>query len=153
MWIRIILPLLIPFVVRWVRQMEARILRDGISLDERGLLDAAAVGVSHPERIRILLVESVPGPINPLLQKVGRLSGLLSGHTAGMSLRYGILIRKDCYPNPALVAHECVHTGQYERLGGFRGFLRQYLDECIRMGYPNSPLEQEAVDQAARLYG
>lgn len=153
MWIRYLFPLLLPLVVRWARGREAEILDDGFPLDEQGLRDAAAVGVAHPEHIRILLVDSVPGPMNRVLQKVGDLSGLLSEHTAGMSLRYGILIRKDCYPGSALVAHECTHTGQYERLGGFHGFLRQYLGECVELGYSNSPLEQEAVDQAARLYG
>ena len=45
-----------------------------------------------------------------------------------------------------------LHTAQYERLGGFRAFLKTYLTECIELGYPNSPLEQEAIDKAHRLY-
>ena len=32
----------------------------------------------------------------------------------------------------------------YERFGGFRPFLDQYLHECITIGYPGAPLEQEA---------
>jgi hypothetical protein len=34
---------------------------------------------------------------------------------------------------------------QYERLGSIEAFLRQYLHECITTGYPEAPLEQEAV--------
>ena len=33
---------------------------------------------------------------------------------------------------------------QYERFGGFRLFLERYLHECITIGYPAAPLEQEA---------
>jgi len=43
-----------------------------------------------------------------------------------------------------LVFHELVHTLQYERFGGFPQFLKQYLHECITVGYPEAPLEQEA---------
>ena len=43
-------------------------------------------------------------------------------------------------------------SAQYERLGGFEGFLRPYLLECITPpGYPYGPMEQEAVATAAKL--
>lgn len=41
-----------------------------------------------------------------------------------------------------------VHTMQYERMGGFAPFLRQYLGECPDVGYLNSPLEREAISRA-----
>jgi hypothetical protein len=34
---------------------------------------------------------------------------------------------------------------QYERFGGVLPFLRQYLTECLTVGYPEAPLEQEAI--------
>jgi len=44
-----------------------------------------------------------------------------------------------------LVVHELAHTWQYERLGGLRPFLKQYLYEClVAPGYPFGHLEQEA---------
>jgi len=43
-----------------------------------------------------------------------------------------------------LLVHELAHVAQYERFGGFRPFLEQYLHECITIGYPAAPLEQEA---------
>ena len=49
--------------------------------------------------------------------------------------------------------HELVHTSQYERLGGFEAFLKQYLYECITIGYPAAPLEQEAILMAEELCG
>ena len=70
--------------------------------------------------------------------------GLISPLTIGLTLRYGIYIRADHWGDRRLVMHELAHTAQYERLGGFEGFLRQYLGECLTIGYPEAPLEQEA---------
>ena len=65
-----------------------------------------------------------------------------------MSLRYGIFVRSDCWNDRELVAHECVHTSQYEQLGGIEEFLKQYLAECLSLSYQGAPLEQEAVNRA-----
>jgi hypothetical protein len=50
-----------------------------------------------------------------------------------------------------LIAHELVHAAQYERLGGILPFLRQYLVECLTIGYANAPMELEAAEMAARV--
>jgi len=67
-----------------------------------------------------------------------------------MALRYGIFVRKDCWGDRQLIAHECVHTAQYERCG-FRGFLEKYLRECLEIGYPAAPMEQEAILKSAAI--
>jgi hypothetical protein len=64
--------------------------------------------------------------------------------TAGMALRYGIFVRSDSIADPALLLHECCHTGQYERMGSLTAFMRRYLMECLRFGYADAPLEAEA---------
>ena len=72
----------------------------------------------------------------------------LTPATRGLTLQYGIFIRSDCWRDRSLVAHELVHTAQYERLGGILPFLRQYLLECVTIGYPEMPMEQEAIARA-----
>ena len=72
--------------------------------------------------------------------------GVVSGQTIGMTLRYGIYIRDDNLGNRRLLIHELAHVAQYERLGGFHAFLKQYLHECIDPGYPFGLLEQEAKE-------
>jgi len=62
-----------------------------------------------------------------------------------------IFVRSDCWCERRLIAHELVHTVQYERLGGIRPFLRQYLTECLTVGYPAAPMEQEAIAMVGRL--
>jgi hypothetical protein len=72
------------------------------------------------------------------------MTGLISPQTAGLTLRYGVFVRQDCWGNRELVVHECMHVAQYERFGGISEFLSVYLEECLRLGYENAPLEQEA---------
>jgi hypothetical protein len=60
-------------------------------------------------------------------------------------------VRSDFRGDRRLVIHELAHTRQYERLGGIRPFLREYLYEClVTPGYPFGPLEQEAIEVEGR---
>jgi len=146
--------ILLPFVSSWAAKQEAIILRDGVTLNDSQVADARSIGIAHPERVRVLVVPRIPLPLHPLLQSAAEKFGLLSPHTSGMSLRYGIFIRTDCRGDRRLVVHELAHTAQYERLGGFRPFLMAYLHECITPpGYPFGPLEQEAVRIAQQTCG
>jgi len=134
--------MLLPLACAWAREQEHVILRSGTALADSQLEDARRVGVGAPERIRLLRVSQVPGPIHPALAAAASASGLISPLTAGLTIRYGIFIRDDCWGQRSLVVHECLHTMQYERLGGFADFLRPYLLECIMPpGYPYGPLE------------
>lgn len=112
---------------------------------------AKQLGILHPERVRLRAVAQVP-PLNWLLRRVGEKLGVVSAHTIGMTLRYGIYIREDHWGDRRLLLHELVHIAQYKRLGGFRAFLAQYLQECISPGYPLGDLEQEAK-RAESAYG
>jgi hypothetical protein len=91
----------------------------------------------------LLAVDIIP-PTNRLLRAVGAKLGFVSSQTIGMSLRYGIFIRRDHWGDRRLLVHELAHVAQYERFGGFRRFLFQYLQECINPGYPLGDLELEA---------
>jgi hypothetical protein len=66
-------------------------------------------------------------------------------------LDYGIFIRADHWRDRALIAHELVHTAQFQRLGGILPFLQTYIFQCATVGYQNAPLELEAVATAARV--
>ena len=138
------MPFCLPLAVRWASQQEQKILRAGVGLDESQLTDARLMGVARPEKVRLLKVDQVPLPANRLLCWAAKRTKLISSDTAGMALRYGIFIRSDCWQMRRLIAHECVHTAQYERLGGIEEFLSLYLRECLEVGYPSGLLEQEA---------
>lgn len=123
-------------------------MRKGVPLTDSLLADARRIGVQRPERVRLRVVNQVPGGMPDWLRKALQPLGLCSPLTSGMSLRYGIFVRSDCWGDQRLVRHELVHTQQYERLGGFWPFLRSYLFECLaEPGYPFGLLEQEAQNR------
>jgi hypothetical protein len=143
---------LLPRAATWAAEQEGLILQLGVPLTEAQLADARQVGVIHPERVRLLQVKQIPRPDHQELAAIAAMTNLISPLTAGMTLRYGIFIRTDCWGQRPLVAHELVHTSQYERLGGFEAFLRPYLLECLTSpGYPYGPMEQEAIVTSERL--
>ncbi|MDD4963382.1 MAG: hypothetical protein PHI11_05610 [Gallionella sp.] len=143
---------LLPLATTWAKEQEGIILQLGVPLTEAQLADARQVGVIHPERVRLLQVMQIPKPDHQELADIAAITNLISPSTAGMTLRYGIFIRTDCWGQRPLVAHELVHTSQYERLGGFEAFLRPYLLECLTPpGYPNGPMELEAIMTSLRL--
>ncbi len=146
-----LLPLALPLIVRWAERAEQRILAEGDPLSATGLQDAAAMGVGLPKKIRLLRVDHVPLPGEPFLGWIAAQTGLPFFSAAGMSLRYGIFVRREFWGDRHLIAHECVHTGQYERLGGFRPFLARYIEECLRHGYAGAPLESEAAQRAGPI--
>ena len=135
---------LVWWVARWARRRETAILRAGWPLAPDQLALARAVGVAAPKRVRVQPAASVPMPLPRLVRRAAELLGCLSPHIAGMTLGYGIVLRQDVCGDLVLLAHELAHVAQYERLGRFRGFLRQYVRECLWPGYPRGPLEIEA---------
>jgi hypothetical protein len=136
---------LLPLACVWAEEQEGHILLEGMPLSAGQMEDAKRIGVAHPQRVRLLAVEEIPLPENPALRAAAEATGLISPLTIGLTLRYGIFIQADSWCERRLVVHELAHVAQYERLGGFHPFLEKYLLECITIGYPEAPLEQEAM--------
>ena len=148
---RLLVPVLLPYVSRWIAAREQQILVEGSVLSEQSIADALAIGVTNPQRIRLLRVPSVPLPGGPLVSLAERLGGGPWTNTAGMTARYDIFIRETYWGDRRLIAHELAHTAQYERLGGIALFLRAYLTECLTTGYAGAALELEAIAAAAAI--
>jgi hypothetical protein len=142
---------LLPLAANWVQRQEKRMLRIGVPLSDQELADARAIGVAEPDRVRLLQLDCVPFPTDAMLKAAAAAIQFLTPKTCGLTLRYGIFVRSDCWRERALIAHELVHVAQYERLGGILPFLRQYLSECVTIGYPEAPMEQEAIRVVATL--
>ena len=143
--------MLLPLAAAWATEQEKKIQRDGITLSEHEFPDACSVGVREPQRIRLLRVQTIPRPSQPQLRAACDAIDFLTATTRGLTLGHGIFIRSDCWRERLLVVHELAHVAQYERLGGILPFLRRYLFECLTMGYPTAPLEQEACAVTARV--
>ncbi len=109
------------------------------------------MGVANPEKIRLMQVARIPFFNGRAISALAAIFPAISTHTGGLCLRYGIYIRSEFWRDRQMVAHECVHTGQYERCGGIRNFLNAYFTGCIAVGYPAAPMEQEAIDRSAKI--
>lgn len=152
MLVRTTIQIILPLACVWVEMQERIILRNGVALTPALFADAKHLGIVHPERVRLLAAEKIPPlPLHPWLRRIGERFGLIPRYTAGMSFRYGILIRSDWWGYRKLIVHELTHTAQYERLGGFRPFLEEYLLECVSPGYPFGLLEREAARMADEI--
>jgi hypothetical protein len=148
----VLFKMLLPLACQWAKEQEHNILREGVALTTSQIAEARMIGVQQPERVRLRVVEEIPSPNSPILRAAAEQAGLLSPFTIGLTLRYGIFIHADHWGERRLVVHELAHTAQYERLGGFHPFLTAYLDECLTVGYPNGPLEQEAKEWERKLF-
>jgi hypothetical protein len=142
--------LLLPRAVEWARQQEDLILEQGVPLNAWEQQVSQRLGVLHPDKVRLLQVAQVPMPEEIDLRAAASTAGLVAGDSAGMALRYGIFIREDFWREREIIAHELVHTAQCERMG-WEPFLRQYLTECLLSGYPQAPLEQEAINKGRQI--
>jgi hypothetical protein len=142
---------LLPLATQWAADQERRVLCEGVRLSKIELADAKAIGVRNPERVRLLRVESVPVPAHPMLRAAAASINFLTAAPRGLALQNGIFIRADHWRDRALIAHELVHTAQFQRLGGILPFLQTYIFQCATVGYPNAPLELEAIATAARI--
>jgi hypothetical protein len=144
--------MLLPLACQWAEEQEHNILREGVALTISQIAEARTIGVQQPERVRLRVVEEIPRPDSTILRAAAEQTGLLSPFTVGLTLRYGIFIHADHWGERRLVVHELAHTAQYERLGGFHPFLSAYLGECLTVGYPNGPLEQEAKEWERKIF-
>src|SRR5687767_9124759 len=93
------LSFILPRAAEWAGQMEKVVLGRGDTLNEISLADARSLGVQSPEKVRLLAVERMPIPDDPVLRNAAIATNLLSSSTAGLSFRYGILIRIDAWDN------------------------------------------------------
>ena len=141
--------LALPLADRWVHHQEKKILNEGRELSEWEVDWAHDVGVMDVSRVRIAIVPEVPTPGSAPLQFLAKLVGL-SMKASGMALGHGIYVEAINATNPSLIVHELVHVAQYERLGGIRNFLREYLIQCLRDGYWDAFLEREARELALK---
>src|SRR5262245_13811286 len=74
---------MLPKACAWAEEQERLILANGVPLSPPQLADARAVGVHSPERIRLLRVDTMPLPTDPILHQAAQLTGLLTPNTIG----------------------------------------------------------------------
>lgn len=141
---------ILPIAVRWVKEHEEIILKDGVPLSGLQIAYAKQLGIVNVDKVKILYVNNIPKPQDTILAEACEQTQLITDDTAGLTLNYEIYLRSDCENDLKLIVHELMHVAQYERLGSIHGFLGEYLHEVLSIGYHGAPMEQEAI-QAEKL--
>ena len=67
--------MVLPVACAWAAEQEAVILRDGVALTASQTDDARQIGVAHPERVRLRVVEQIPLPLHPMLRDAAEVTG------------------------------------------------------------------------------
>jgi hypothetical protein len=142
---------LLPLATEWAMEQQQRVLCQGVPLSKEEMTYAKAIGVRNPELVRLLRVDSIPVPANPMLKAAAASISLVTAAPSGLALENGIFVRADRWRDRELIVHELAHTAQYQRLGGVVPFLQTYIIECATVGYQQAPLELEANATAARI--
>src|SRR4051794_6054517 len=88
---------LLPLACEWVQQQEQHILRQGVELDADQQIDAFLIGVKDPKKVRLLKVDRIPSPSHQALKGAAEAIGLFYESTIGITFRYGIYLRADCW--------------------------------------------------------
>ena len=138
------MPLIAQRTIAWANGQEAAALRTGIALTHDQVVLARAVGVKHPERVRIVVVDEIPLPDEPLLRAAAQGVGLSQSWAAGLTLGHAVIVRRGFEKETRLLSHELRHVAQYEAMGGIGPFLVTHLKSLVEVGYENSPFERDA---------
>ena len=138
--------------VHWAKRQERRILSHGRPLSSEEIEVALKLGVNQSDRIRVSTVPKVPMPagfrgrVRQFVEYPAQPLSLAAGH--------GIFLSDEVADNQFVLALELARVAQFERFGGIRGFLKNYIPECLVLGYERVSFETEAVKVAIEaLYG
>ena len=138
------LPLIAERTIAWAKDREGAALAAGTALTHEQATLARAVGVRHPERIRIVVVDEIPLPDEPVLRAAAQGVGLSQSWAAGLTLGHAVIVRRGFEREARLLSHEFRHVAQYESMGGIGPFLVSHLKSLVEHGYEDSPFERDA---------
>ena len=117
-----------PAALAWYNQTEQQLLPKGRVLTAEEQAMAQQLGLKHPDKVRILALESFPLPEDKTLRAEAERYGLGSPQEAGRTIGHAVLLKAKYASDKALLAHELVHVQQIERMGQ-ADFLKRYLLE------------------------
>lgn len=137
------LPSLLPKAIAWAEMQSSHIAHFGQPLNDTLISLARSVGVLHPDRIRIVEVDSLPMPDDPDLKDAALAAGLLGANMIGLTLGYSVYICRGQW-TIRLLSHEFRHVCQYEKAGSIVTFLSIYLQQIVSVGYNSAPFEIDA---------
>ena len=138
---------LFPRANAWATAQSDAALNGGAALSPAGVELARSVGVQLPQQVRIVIVDALPVPDDPVLLEAATQAGLLRPDAVGLTLGHAIIVRRGHEADTRLLRHELRHVAQVEFAGSLTEFLREYLRQVIAYGYRDAPWEVDARAQ------
>lgn len=132
--------------IEWAKETDKLGLESGEALDKEGLILAKEIGTQHPEKVRIIYVNSVPYPYeNKALKTLGENLGLIGKDIINNAqvFGYSIYVRNGYELDRPKLAHELVHVLQIER-ASLAKVVMQHMQDMTKYDYQDAPLEVEA---------
>jgi hypothetical protein len=143
---------LAPLAIQWAKRQERYILDHGTPLTTAQAADARVVGISDPERVRVLVVDRIPLPEDEELAAAARAARIITDASRGVAIGHGIIIRADSWRDREILVHQLVHVAQCERSGGLEKFVIEYLlDRRGSRDFSFGSLEDEARSMAREM--
>lgn len=115
----------------WAERAHDEVMRAGGPLSERGKTLAATVGVEHPEKIRLFIVDTLPR--------------VFDWAYCGLTLGYAVMMQRGHDSNPYLLSAQFRFVQQFERVGSLRDFVAQYLRDIEQHGHQHAPMNLDAI--------
>lgn len=134
----------------WAWYHERIIHARGRSLTHEEFELSKKIGIRYPGRVKVMVVDHIPNPIRQYRHCFS--DGLAKKWIAdigGITFRHGIYVTRQYADSVSLLAHELVHVRQYEEADSIWVFMREYIRQCLVLGYYNAPYEVEARRDAA----
>lgn len=141
--LKVALPHLLPKAISWAEAEATRGASAGREITERERDFAREVGVTYPERIRVITVDALPMPTDPPLRAAAEQTGFLDLGMVGLTLGHSVFICRG-RETARLLSHEFRHVYQYEQAGSIAAFLPGYLLQIVERGYAATTFETDA---------
>lgn len=119
-------------------------MQEGQQLSQDGMALARQMGVSNPEKVRVIVGE-LPRSPSEKLKELMRNAGLDIESVAGLTFGHAVYLADPDGAFLSHLSHELCHVRQYEEHGSLELFLTEYVEQLIQYGYDNAPLELDAT--------
>lgn len=139
--------LLTPLTLAWYAEIENKYLTTGRPLTENELPIARAAGVSHPERVRVVILGDFPFPSNKTLLLHTREYGYGSTTEGGRSVGYIVMLKAQHKDKRWIIARELAHVAQQEKMGR-TAYVRRFIAEHELLGRHRAPMVLDANNVA-----
>lgn len=135
--------LLTPLTLQWFKQIESKYSTKGRELNDDEKQMAHKIGITFPERVRVVILQDFPTPTNQTLLSQAKQYGMGSAAESGRTIGYIVMLKAKFKNDPWILAHQLAYVANQEKMGR-RDFIRRFIAERELLGNRQGPMEINA---------